>query len=198
MSSCPSLSKSSTITPPADENESTPALAATSTNRPTSSGDANSVVGISVARATRAPDSRRWPCSAMFSSHFASISSARRPRSLHEVIDGLVEVLGLLQRRTAADRQQTAIARRMEDIVVHLRPCADARRRGSESDRARRPAGRPRRCVWRPRTARWPAPSRRRTRAPARARRALPSRRARRTRLGSARARARDASTTPP
>ena len=42
-------------------------------------------------------------------------------------------------------------------------PCADARLRDSESDRARRPADRSRRCVSLPRTARSPAPSRRRT-----------------------------------
>ena len=61
ISSVPSLSKSSTTTPPADENESTPSAGATSVNRPMLSADANADAGIRFAAATP-PDTTRPPC----------------------------------------------------------------------------------------------------------------------------------------
>ena len=54
MSRRPSLSKSSTITPPACEKDRTPDADATSVKRPTSSADATAGVGIRCRAGTRA------------------------------------------------------------------------------------------------------------------------------------------------
>ena len=165
ISSVPSLSKSSTTTPPADENESTPSAGATSVNRPMLSADANADGGdqvrrrhaagirpgrhvreveqpgqLAVARAgARAPSrSSRSPCARRADRRAPAASATSRQRSPGRAEHAVVH-LGLVQVR---DAEHLLELRQALGKVLHRAAAAPAR-----TARSARPCGRRRRAA---------------------------------------------------